>query len=38
MHPFVITADGSMFVDVGTATNSCQLKNRTLKCLGRTRH
>jgi glucose/arabinose dehydrogenase/mono/diheme cytochrome c family protein len=31
MHPFIITADGSMYVDVGTATNSCQAKNRTLK-------
>src|ERR1700677_3698219 len=31
MHPFVITADGTMYVDVGTATNYCQLKNRTLK-------
>ena len=27
MHPFAITADGSIYVDVGTATNSCQLKN-----------
>ena len=35
MHPFAITADGSMYVDVGTATNSCQLKNRTLKSPGR---
>ncbi len=26
MHPFAITADGSMYIDVGTATNSCQLK------------
>jgi glucose/arabinose dehydrogenase/mono/diheme cytochrome c family protein len=34
MHPFVITADGSMYVDVGTATNSCQLKNRTLASPG----
>jgi glucose/arabinose dehydrogenase/mono/diheme cytochrome c family protein len=34
MHPFVITADGSMYVDVGTATNSCQLKNRTLQSPG----
>jgi glucose/arabinose dehydrogenase/mono/diheme cytochrome c family protein len=34
MHPFAITADGSMYVDVGTATNSCQLKNRTLKSPG----
>jgi glucose/arabinose dehydrogenase/mono/diheme cytochrome c family protein len=34
MHPLAITADGSMYVDVGTATNSCQLKNRTLKSPG----
>jgi glucose/arabinose dehydrogenase/mono/diheme cytochrome c family protein len=34
MHPFLITADGSMYVDVGTATNSCQLKNRTLQSPG----
>src|SRR5271167_3296837 len=34
MHPFAITADGSMYVDVGTATNSCQLKNRTLTSPG----
>jgi glucose/arabinose dehydrogenase/mono/diheme cytochrome c family protein len=29
MHPFVIAADGSMYIDVATATNSCQAKNRT---------
>ena len=34
MHPFLISADGSMYVDVGTATNACQLKNRTLKSPG----
>jgi glucose/arabinose dehydrogenase/mono/diheme cytochrome c family protein len=34
MHPFAITGDGSMYVDVGTATNACQLKNRTLKSPG----
>src|SRR3984893_16871346 len=34
MHPFAITADGAILVDVGTATNSCQLKNRTLKSPG----
>ena len=28
MHPFIISDDGSMYVDVGTATNSCQPKNR----------
>jgi glucose/arabinose dehydrogenase len=34
MHPFIITPEGSMYVDVATATNSCQLKNRTLKSPG----
>jgi glucose/arabinose dehydrogenase/mono/diheme cytochrome c family protein len=34
MHPFIINAEGSMYVDVASATNSCQLKNRTLKSLG----
>src|SRR5580658_7395369 len=34
MHPFIIKAEGSMYVDVATATNSCQLKNRTLKSPG----
>jgi len=34
MHPFVITADGSLLVDVGSASNACQLKNRTLKSPG----
>ncbi len=29
MHPFVIDADGQMYIDVGTATNACQDKNRT---------
>jgi glucose/arabinose dehydrogenase/mono/diheme cytochrome c family protein len=29
MHPFVFDAEGSMYVDVATATNSCQKKNRT---------
>ena len=28
MHPFIIDAEGSMYVDVATATNSCQLQNR----------
>ena len=28
MHPFTIGTDGSMYVDVATATNSCQPKNR----------
>jgi hypothetical protein len=34
MHPFIINAEGSIYVDVATATNSCQLKNRTLKSPG----
>jgi glucose/arabinose dehydrogenase/mono/diheme cytochrome c family protein len=34
MHPFVIAADGSMYVDVATATNACQLQNRQLKSPG----
>jgi len=35
-HPctIIINPEGSMFVDVATATNSCQLKNRTLKSPG----
>ena len=28
MHPFIIDPDGRMYVDVATATNSCQVKNR----------
>src|SRR3984957_10446431 len=34
MHPFIIGADGSMYVDVATATNSCQAKNRQPKIPG----
>jgi glucose/arabinose dehydrogenase/mono/diheme cytochrome c family protein len=34
MHPFAIDAGGSLYVDVASATNSCQLKNRTLKSPG----
>lgn len=34
MHPFVIDKNGEMYVDVGTATNACQEKNRTLKSPG----
>jgi glucose/arabinose dehydrogenase/mono/diheme cytochrome c family protein len=34
MHPFIINAEGAMFVDVASATNSCQSKNRTLKSPG----
>ena len=28
MHPFAISAKGDLYVDMGTATNSCQPKNR----------
>jgi glucose/arabinose dehydrogenase/mono/diheme cytochrome c family protein len=28
MHPFLIDASGAMYVDVATATNSCQERNR----------
>jgi glucose/arabinose dehydrogenase/mono/diheme cytochrome c family protein len=34
MHPFFISSDGFLYVDVGTATNACQLKNRTLQSPG----
>jgi glucose/arabinose dehydrogenase/mono/diheme cytochrome c family protein len=34
MHPFAIDADGFMYIDVGTATNSCQPQNRTLESPG----
>lgn len=29
MHPFIIDDKGAMYVDVATATNACQQKNRT---------
>jgi glucose/arabinose dehydrogenase len=35
MHPFAIDSAGGMYVDVGSATNSCQAKNRTLESPGR---
>jgi glucose/arabinose dehydrogenase len=28
MHPFIIDADGNLFVSMGSATNSCEVKNR----------
>ncbi len=34
MHPFVIDSTGTLYTDVGSASNSCQLKNRTLNSLG----
>jgi glucose/arabinose dehydrogenase/mono/diheme cytochrome c family protein len=34
MHPFLIDGAGLMYVDMGSATNSCQPKNRTLESPG----
>src|SRR5579862_930962 len=34
MHPFIIDAEGKMYIDLGTATNSCQAKNRTPRSPG----
>ena len=34
MHPFVISPDGKLYVDVASATNSCQPKNRQPKVPG----
>jgi glucose/arabinose dehydrogenase/mono/diheme cytochrome c family protein len=34
MHPFTIADDGSLYIDVATATNACQLQNRTPKSPG----
>ena len=34
MHPFLIDSAGSMYVDVASATNSCQAMNRTLRSPG----
>jgi glucose/arabinose dehydrogenase/mono/diheme cytochrome c family protein len=34
MHPFVISTNGKIYVDIATATNSCQEKNRSLKSPG----
>jgi glucose/arabinose dehydrogenase len=34
MHPFAIDAKGNLYVDSGSATNSCQASNRTLKSPG----
>ena len=28
MHPFIISQEGSLYIDVGSATNSCQPQNR----------
>ena len=34
MHPFIIDAEGLMYVDVASATNACQLQNRQPKSPG----
>jgi len=34
MHPFVIDADGALYVDVASATNSCQKGNRQFESPG----
>ncbi len=34
MHPFIIGKDGSLYVDLGSATNSCQPKNRMTGIVG----
>jgi glucose/arabinose dehydrogenase len=34
MHPFAIDAKGQMFVDMGSATNSCQPRNRASEVPG----
>jgi glucose/arabinose dehydrogenase len=34
MHPFIISTQGKMYVDVATPTNSCQVKNRQLESPG----
>lgn len=35
MHPFTIDSSGSVFVDLGSATNSCQIQNRIALSKGR---
>lgn len=34
MHPFIIDAQGQLYVDLGSATNSCQIANRMANSLG----
>jgi glucose/arabinose dehydrogenase/mono/diheme cytochrome c family protein len=34
MHPFIIDAQGHIYLDVGSATNSCQIDNRMPNSLG----
>jgi glucose/arabinose dehydrogenase/cytochrome c5 len=35
MHPFIIDAQGNLFVDLGSATNACEEQNRTPLSKGR---
>src|SRR6266403_431335 len=35
MHPFIIDSNGNLFVDLGSATNACEEKNRTPLSKGR---
>jgi glucose/arabinose dehydrogenase len=35
MHPFAIGQTGDMYMDLGSSSNSCQVKNRTLESPGR---
>ena len=35
MHPFAIDTGGGIYVDLGSASNACQVKNRTLTSPGR---
>lgn len=34
MHPFIIDAKGNLFVDLGSATNACEIQNRMPKSPG----
>jgi glucose/arabinose dehydrogenase len=34
MHPFQIDTQGNLYVDLGSATNACQVENRTLNSHG----
>jgi glucose/arabinose dehydrogenase/mono/diheme cytochrome c family protein len=34
MHPFIIDAKGNLFVDLGSATNACEVKNRMPRSVG----
>jgi len=36
MHPFIIDSKGNLFVDMGSATNACEVQNRQPKSPGNT--